>query len=297
MQHTKGIARTDRGPIERVDRTLIVTAGSVDRTVELGQYPTPAWAASALVRHHLSDLTRNDVVCDPTCGPGRFLQAIPEHVPAFGAEIDPRLAQQAHDLTGRPILVGDFLKLELPERPTVFVGNPPFKMRLVDKILERAHELLPNDGRVGLILPCYAFQTDARVVRYSESWSLSQEFIPRNIYPGLSKPLMFAMFRKDQRRLMVGFSLYHESVYVKGLPEAQREAMISGPATWRSLVEKFVEMQGGEAKLEAIYEYISTRRPSRNPHWKPQVRKVCQTHLHRTGRGRYATTAKQAALF
>lgn len=295
MQHTQDIGLIEDWP-EQLGSELCRAAGGIAKAAELDQYPTPAWVAAALVRHHFFDLTSNDVVCDPTCGPGRFLQAIPEHVQAFGAEIDPQLAQQARELTGRTILVGDFLKLELPERPTVFVGNPPFQMKLVDRILDRAHDLLPNDGRVGLILPCYAFQTAARVVRYSESWSLSQELIPRNIYPGLSKPLLFAMFRKDQRRLMVGFSLYHEAVYVQGLPEAQREAMISGPATWRSLVEKFVEMQGGEAELEAIYEHIATRRPSRNPHWKPQTRKVCQTHLRRTGRGRYASPEKLAAI-
>lgn len=268
----------------------------MSNVVELGQYPTPAWVAEALVREHFSDLGMDDVFLEPTCGPGRFLGACPKHVRAIGVELDPELARQARELTGREVIVGDILSVDLPERPTVIVGNPPFQMKLVDGILDRAHSLLPEDGRVGLILPCYAFQTAGRVVRYSEQWSLSQELIPRNIYPGLSKPLLWAMFRKDQRRLMVGFSLYREAVYVQELPEAQREAMIGGPATWTALVLESINLNGGEADLRDIYEYVSSRRPSRNPHWKEQVRKVCQTRARRTSRGRYAAPS-QAELF
>ena len=53
----------------------------------LDQYPTPAWVAECLVREHFADLSAVDVVVDPTCGPGRFLQAVPSHVSAFGVEI------------------------------------------------------------------------------------------------------------------------------------------------------------------------------------------------------------------
>lgn len=45
----------------------------------------------------------------------------------------------------------------MPERPTLIMGNPPFKMKLVDDLLNKSHELLPDEGRVGLILPAYAF--------------------------------------------------------------------------------------------------------------------------------------------
>ena len=73
----------------------------------LDQYPTPAWVANALMRSHFGDLGSSDVVCDPTCGPGRFLQAVPGHVQAFGVELDPALAEQARALTGRPVVQGD----------------------------------------------------------------------------------------------------------------------------------------------------------------------------------------------
>lgn len=257
----------------------------------LDQYPTPAWVAEALMRSHFSDLGANDVVCDPTCGPGRFLQAVPEHVHAFGVELDADLAKYAEQLTGRQVLAGDIREVDLPDRPTAFVGNPPFQMKLVDEILGRAHDMLPNEGRVGLILPCYAMQTAARVVRYSEQWSLSQELIPRNIYPGLSKPLLFALFRKDARRVMVGFSLYHEADYVLGLPKSVQQALTEGPATWRELVLDGFKEEGGRAHLHRLYEYVSSRRPTPNPHWKEQVRKLCQKIATRVGPAEYALQA------
>jgi site-specific DNA-methyltransferase (adenine-specific) len=259
----------------------------------LDQYPTPAWVAQALVNDHFSDLTAQDVVCDPTCGPGRFLQAVPEHVGAFGVEIDPRLAQQAHALTGRPVVTGDIRTADLPLQPTAFLGNPPFQMKLVDLILERAHTVLPNEGRVGLILPCYAMQTASRVVRYNEQWSISQEMIPRNIYPGLSKPLLFALFRKDARRIMVGFSLYHEAAHVLSLTKELQDALTQGPATWGQIVTEAIEAMGGEAKLRDIYEYVSTRRPSATPHWKEQVRKVCAQRTVRRAPAVYALANHQ----
>lgn len=264
---------------------------AISKQKELDQYFTPAWVAQALMNQHFSDLGANDVVCDPTCGPGRFLQAVPEHVQAFGVELDGQLVDQARDLTGRLIVAGDIREVEWPMRPTAFVGNPPFQMALVDEILRRAHDVLPNEGRVGLILPCYALQTASRVVRYNEQWSISSENIPRNVFKNLSKPLLFAMFRKDAKRTMVGFSLYHEAAKVLGLPKALQDALAQGPATWSDLVLESIKEYGGEARLRDIYEYVSTRRPSANPHWKEQVRKVCQHRAVRTGPARYALSA------
>lgn len=263
-------------------------------TAQLDQYPTPAWAARCLWDEHFSDLGRNDVVWEPTCGPGRFLQAIPQHIQAYGCEIDPVLAQEARKLTGRTIVTGDFLKVRMPERPTAVIGNPPFQMAFVDRMLDRLHDELPEGGRVGLLLPAYAFQTAGRVVRYSERWSLQQQAIPRNIYPGLAKPLLFALFRKDARRLMVGFSLYHEAAFIQGLPKDVAQHMINGPATWQQVVFSAIDECGGEASLAQIYDYVCSRRPSANPAWKEQVRKICQAHAVRTRRAHY-TAPKKAA--
>lgn len=256
--------------------------------IKLDQYPTPAWAARCLWDEHFSDLDAQDVVWEPTCGEGRFLQAIPEHIRAYGCEIDPALAEKARRLTGRTIVTGDFLKVVMPEPPTAVIGNPPFQLGMIDKMLDRFHAELPEGGRVGLLLPAYAFQTAGRVVRYSERWSLQQQAIPRNIYPGLAKPLLFALFRKDQRRLMVGFSLYHEAAFIQSLPKDIGEAMVHGPATWSQIVFEAIEACGGEANLAQIYEYVCSRRPTENPAWREQVRKICGERAVRVKRARYS---------
>lgn len=254
----------------------------------LGQYFTPAWAASALVTSALPDLSASDVVLDPSCGPGRFLQAIPAHVEALGVEIDAVLAQEARRLTARRVVEGDFCTVSLPARPTVIIGNPPFQLELVDRFLHRAHELLPEQGRCLFILPAYAFQTASRVLRYSEHWGLQQTMIPRNLFPGIKLPLVFASFTKDARRVMVGFALYHETALVQSLPREQAEALVEGPATWSDVVLQGIAALGGEAELRALYDYVSMRRPSANPAWREQVRKVCQKRAVRVSRGVYA---------
>ncbi len=254
----------------------------------LGQFPTPAWAAEALVREHLADLSSNDFVLEPTCGPGRFLAAVPAHVEAVGVEIDPVLAQQARTATGRHVITGDFLAVEIPARPTVVLGNPPFQTRLIEQILDKAHGLLMADGKVCFVLPAYFFQTAGRVVRYGERWSIEQQVVPRNLYPGLKYPLVFAQFTKDTRQVMVGFALFRELAFLQALPREVHQAMDGGPVTWPGLVREALAEYGGEASLQQIYQYVADRRPTKNPAWREQVRKVCQLHARRVGRGRYA---------
>ncbi|OHU47343.1 DNA methyltransferase [Mycobacteroides chelonae] len=276
------------GTEQRAAPSTQAAAGEAER---LGQFPTPAWAAAALVREHLPDLDVSDFVLEPTCGPGRFLAAIPAHVQALGVEIDPRLAQQARTLTGRQVIAGDFLSVDIPDTPTVVLGNPPFETRFIEQILDKAHSLLPTDGRVCFVLPAYFFQTARRVTRYSEHWSISQQIVPRNLYRGLKHPLVFAQFKKDQQRMLFGFLLFHELTFLQGLPKPVREAMDSGPVTWTSVVREAIGEHGGEASLAQIYEYVSSRRPTSNPAWREQVRKICQQRTRRLARGRYAVTA------
>lgn len=258
-------------------------------SVVLGQFPTPAWAAEALVRQHLPGLDADDFVLEPTCGPGRFLAAaLPRHVDALGVEIDPVLAEQARTLTGRPVITADFLTVDIPTRPTVALGNPPFETRLIEQILDKLHAVLVTNGRVCFVLPAFFFQTARRVVRYSEQWSIRQEILPRNLYPGLKHPLVFAEFTKDQRKLLVGFTLFRELAFLQELPKPIREALDTGPVTWPTVVREAIGEHGGEASLAQIYDYVADRRPTRNPAWREQVRKICQLHATRVGRGRYA---------
>lgn len=265
------VARTDDARSE---------AGSHRR--RLGQYLTPAWAAEALVERHFADLGARDVVLEPSCGDGRFLEAIPGSIPAYGVEIDPVLAARARSRTGREVLVGDFRTVPLDLYPTAIIGNPPFDLDVIDGFLSRAYQLLPPNGRVGFILPAYAFQTAARVAGYAESWSLFQEMIPRNIFPDLSKPLVFAVFSKDRRRTLVGFALYREAADVQQLPEEVRAILAGerGPI-WCTLVAHAMRRLGGRATLEELYRAIEGTRPTGTRFWREKVRQTLQRYRDR----------------
>jgi site-specific DNA-methyltransferase (adenine-specific) len=198
----------------------------------------------------------------------------------MGVEIDPRLASLAAQSTGREIITGDFMDCELPAAPTLLLGNPPFKMVVIDGFLDRAQSLLPEEGRVGFILPAYALQTAKRVVRYSSRWSLFQEMIPRNIYPGLSKPLVFAIFTKSRERILVGFAFYHEADSVNRLPKMIRDILVQseGGSVWRRVVEAALKVLGGEADLQTLYQTIEPCRPTENPKWREKIRQTLQRH-------------------
>lgn len=262
-----------------------------DRIKTLGQYPTPVWVAEALLERHFADLETTDCVIEPSCGPGAFLAAVPGHVPAVGVEIDARIAEQARHNTGRTVLTGDFCSVRLEVSPTAIIGNPPFNMQVVDRFLDRAHRLLPDGGRCGFILPAYAFQTAARVAAYAERWSLMQEMIPRNIYPGLSLPLVFAMFSKDRRRTMVGFALYREAADMQGLAKPYRGILAAGAGpVWLLAVEEALRRLGGEADVQTLYAEIEGNRPTRTQFWKEQIRRTLRRYGQRfvaLGGGRY----------
>jgi len=73
---------------------------------------------------------------------GTFLNAIPSGVTGVGAEIDPKVVKLASENTGRKIIVGDFCTVPMDESPTLVLGNPPFRMSVVDRILNRAFDML-----------------------------------------------------------------------------------------------------------------------------------------------------------
>lgn len=259
------------------------------KTEQLGQYPTPVWVAEALVEQYFSDLGAGDLVLEPSCGPGSFLEAIPATVPALGVEIDPELAETARRNTGREVITGDFTHVGLAIRPTAVIGNPPFRTRIIDRFLERAHGMLPEGGRVGFVLPAYCFQTASRVAGYARQWGIEQTMLPRNIYPGLQCPLCFAIFSKDRRRALVGFALYRETDAVKRLP-ADYQRLFAEPgqgSVWARVIEQALVELGGEGNLQAIYERIEGARPTPNPFWREQVRKVARRHFPRSAPGCY----------
>lgn len=262
-----------------------------ERRKLLHQWLTPLWVAEALVERHFADLGSGDLVLEPSCGHGAFLRALPDGVRAVGIEIDKVSAARCRRATGRDVVVGDFRSVELDLRPTAVLGNPPFDMDVVDAFLDRSHALLPEGGRVGFVLPAYAFQTASRVVRYAERWSLAQEMIPRNVFPGLRLPLVFALFGKDRRRAMVGFALYREAVEVNAMPAEMREALRAGEGSpWGNVVAAALKALGGKAALAEIYEAVWPKRPTGNPHWREKIRQTLARNgmFRKVGEATYA---------
>ncbi len=257
----------------------------------LHNYPTPLWVCEALIEQYFPNLDSGDFVLEPSCGPGRFLRAIPAHVPAMGVEIDPALAEQARIETGRLVVTGDFCSVALDVQPTAVIGNPPFQVKLIEAFLDRAHSLLRDGGRLGFVLPAYFFQTSSRVAGYRKSWSIEQTMIPRDIYQGLSLPLVFALFSKDRRRTLVGFALYTQAVDLRGMTAEYQDLAMTGAkgrSAWRSVVEAALRSLGGEASLEDLYQAVQGRRPSGTAFWREKIRQMAQRHCVRVGRGRYA---------
>lgn len=252
------------------------------------QYMTPAWAAERIVEIYFSDLCERDLVIEPTCGAGAFLAALPPHVPAFGVELDLGLATAAERSSGRPVHNTDIRSFRAPAGVTAVVGNPPFRAALVRDIIAMARSWLPHDGLCGLLLPTYLFQHARPTLELARDWRVEADHIPRDLFPGLTKPLVFATLRKGGRTL-IGFSLYDETVDVAGLAEQFKETLQApSPRPWRVVVHEALAMLGGQASLNELYSAVAPRRPSGNPWWKEKVRQVAQRHFVRVGRGMYS---------
>jgi site-specific DNA-methyltransferase (adenine-specific) len=253
------------------------------------QWFTPTWAGQILFREHFGELGADDLVVEPTCGIGTFLKAIPDHVPAVGVEMDPVLADIARRSTGRTVLTGDFTKIDLGERrPAAVVGNPPFDMEVIDAIFDRCFDLLPYGGKVGFIMPAYAFQTASRVVRYARRWSLDQN-IPRNLFKNMEKPLCFAVLTKDSLGHMRGFSLYRELHDVNSMKSWVVDELNTGKAPWKGVVMRAMEEMGGRARLQDIYDLVAPMRPTGNNWWRAKVRQTLTRSgaFERVGEGEY----------
>lgn len=244
---------------------------------ELGQVMTPQWAADELVERYFGNLGREDFVIEPSCGTGAFLRALPGHVPAVGVEIDPDLAAIAERASGRRVVIGDFRTVDLPFRPTAIVGNPPFQLKTCEQFLDRALELLPDEGRVGLILPCFILQTAATVERLNRHWSMEVALMPRNVFRLLSKPLCFAQLTKGTRRGLVNLALYHETAQVNRLRQRYRAILEAGEGSvWTAVVRAAMEHLGGTATLDALYREIEGVRPTSAQWWRAKVRQIVQ---------------------
>lgn len=269
---------------------------SLPNQKQLNQYFTPRWAAQAIVDHFFADLKQGSTVVEPSCGDGRFLLALPDYVNAVGVEIDPVQAQLARAKTGRQVITGDYMQVDLPHEVEAVIGNPPFVADTVAEFLERSHELLRDGGRCGFILPAYILQTSSKVMAFSKKWSIQTEMMPRNLFPGLSLPINFTVFTKDRARKLFGFFLYKEAADVTSLlPEVRKmlnESRIKG-SVWRQAVNAAFDRMGeDQAPLAQIYASVH-HRPQENTHCEQQIRKVLQSYpeFSSVGRGVWSRVA------
>ncbi len=257
------------------------------------RYNTPQWAAEEIVARHLR-VGPSDLVIEPSCGPGQFLQAIPHEIQAIGVELESELAEQARRLTGRQVITGDFRTVALPS-PAAIIGNPPFALALVEAFLERAHRLLPKDGFCGFILPAYALQNGNRVSAWHARWGLVQEMLPRQLFPGLAHPIVFATFIKGRTELFQGFGLYREYSEMQDLSK-QHQVLLQRAETgsvWHGFVKTLLQEAGRPVTLEELYRQAARRdRPTENRWWKEKIRQtLARYEFPRDGQGYYADPA------
>jgi adenine-specific DNA-methyltransferase len=257
----------------------------------LDQWFTPFWGAEELVERALRGMGTVNL-CEPACGTGSFLAAFPTSCPAFGVEIDERLIPAARANSGREVIQGDFLSLDLTGREVeVVLGNPPFGMHTVEAFIDRAYGLIPEGGKIGMILPAYAFQTPRRVTRWMRLFSIDVSLIPRTLFPGLSKALVWAEYLKVGERRFHGLMLFPEQRDIELMPDPISDALI-GPGSWCGAVRTALGMLGGEASLSAIYDaMLPERRVSAN--WRPKVRQSLQRYCRPVERGRWALNERE----
>lgn len=258
----------------------------IDRELrdEFGQYATPAWAAEVLFDAHFSHLTPKDLLWEPTCGYGNMLSAVPSEIPAIGSEIDAALGRQAMIRTGRRVIIGDCRTAPLPSGISAVFGNPPFTLEVFEGLLERCASILKNGQKAGFILPAYFVQTSRTMMPWTRTWTIMQEALPRDLFVGLSKPLIFGLFTKDHSPRLIGFRLFPEVAACRELPEETQDQFanaVNGPrSVWRETVIAVMQSLGGQASLSAIYRELEGNRPTANAHWKEQIRKVLGNTEH-----------------
>lgn len=262
---------------------------------QLEQFFTPEWSAVRLIEEFFPYLGRDDFVVEPSCGPGSFLKAIPEHVPAMGVEVDADLAALARDNTGREVVCGDFRTVALPRNPTAIVGNPPWNVADVKAFLARAHRLLPESGACGFILPAHRLSYSGPVLEWAKQWSIQQTMLPKSLFPRLSWPIVFAQFRKERVRTTVGFFLFEEAEAVKSAPKNVRLVLVNGKkrvGLWRAVVETAMRDLGRPAFPHEICAAVEGRKPRPIPTWRDTVRRTLQEGpFVRSQDGRWALAA------
>lgn len=263
----------------------------------LNQYFTPRWVADLIVRQYFPDIdTPGTTVLDPSAGDGSWLRAIPAHINAIGIEIDPTVAAIAAHDTGRRIIIGDFTTVDIDIEPTHILGNPPYTSTTIAAFIQRTNALLPHGGKAGFILPAYVFSFARTTLALLRNFDVRVDILPRDIFPRISQPLIFARLTKNHEQRLIGFMLFEEAAAVHQMRSTYRRIIERGrKPIWRDLIETALHAYGGQATLNQIYALIEGFRPTSNRWWKDAIRREAATHCIRLDRGvfklRHTTSA------
>lgn len=88
------------------------------------------------------------------------------------------------------------------------------------------------------------------------------DLVPRDLYPRLSFPLMFAKMRKVAQTRLVGFALFEEAFALRSMRAEYRRVLQGGRRVIRrEVVEMALRASGGSATLAQIYELLEGFRP------------------------------------
>lgn len=205
----------------------------------------------------------------------------------FSAE----LAEQARIKTGRHVLTGNCLTIELPAGINTVFGNPPFDLTLFERLLSRCSSILDFGCKAGFLIPAYFLQTSLTVERLRRSWTIHYENLPRDVFPGLSKPLAFASFIRDENPKLIGFRLFTEVADIRRLAPHHRELLATGingsKSVWTTAVSSILNSLGGKASLPDIYAAIEGKRPTKTEFWREKIRQVLQKSFVKLEKGVY----------
>lgn len=269
----------------------------------LGQFMTKRWAAQELFDANFPGVGRGDVVADLAAGTGSWLAAVPAEADAFGVEIDPELAARASADTGRRVIVGDFRTVEIDDEPSILLGNPPFASEHIAAFLRRTAELLAPGGRAGYILPVHSLGFARPTLELLRGFEVRVQLVPRDLYPRLSFPLLFAHLTRTPTQRLIGFALYSEAAALRSMRVQYRRVIESGRRPiWRTVVEMALQALGGEGTLAEIYEVVEDFRPTANRFWRDKIRQEAGANFLRVAEGRFrlaptATRMASAPLF
>jgi len=250
-------------------------------------YPTPSWLAHALVAR--AALRSRETVLEPTCGDGAILAQIPANVRAIGIEVDPVLATAARSATGREIVVGDVLETALPVPLDAVIANPPFAQLFVERLFTRLHGALVDGGRMVMLLSAHLFQTSTTVVRYADRFALEVELVPRDVFPGLQRPLVIATMRKTGERRIVGIAFAREIADLRKVPDTYRLILErSRTNVYVAAAERALQEIGRPATVDEVSAIIEGRRPTATRWWREALRRALAQSFERVAPGTYA---------